>query len=115
MNKKDREKMQDHLRQLGMLGLKANVKHHIVVDTISTHSKELLKMYKAEKKKNENLRIYLDKKQYEIDDLTKENLDQSWNLTQLEKNLADCKKVEGSIAHYEKRIKKYIKKESVDH
>ena len=57
----------------------------------------------------------LEVKKQKNKNLIKENLDQSWNLAQLEKNLEDCKKVEGSIAHYEKRIKKYIKKESVDH
>ena len=114
MTKKERVLMQQHLRHLGVLGLKANVKHHKVVDTISTYSKDLLRMYKAEKKINENLRFRIDELQYDNEELNTKNTDLLWDLSKLEKKVAECEKEESEVAHYEKLLTKQFKKESVD-
>ena len=53
-------------------------------------------------------------KDFEIADLNSSHADQLWELDKLEKENAQMKEVCGGVAAYEKKIKQYIKKESVD-
>ena len=53
-------------------------------------------------------------KQREIDELNTKQMDLLWELSKLEKRLAEAEKVQSEVADYEKKITKFINEESVD-
>ena len=69
---------------------------------------------RIEARKNKIIRRNNQDKDFEIADLNSSHSDQLWELEKLEKENAQMKEVCGGVAAYEKKIKQYIKKESVD-
>ena len=114
----DKEKMQEHLRQLGTLGLKANIKHHAVMDKMTTHVSELMKMLKAEIASNKRLKNIISYRDEEIDELNQKNTDLLWDAAKIEKKLillqAAKDKDDAEVAQWEKKLTKEINKTKVD-
>ena len=114
----DKEKMQEHLRQLGTLGLKANIKHHTVMDKMTTHVSELMKMLKAEIASNKRLKNIISYRDEEIDELNQKNTDQMWELARCEEKITILEKAkakdDAEVAHYEKKITEYVDSKKVD-
>ena len=78
----------------------------------SERTKKALTGKKSRKDRNNNNKM--EDKDFEIADLNSSHADQLWELDKLEKENAQMKEVCGGVAAYEKKIKQYIKKESVD-
>ena len=110
----DQQKMQEHLRELSKLAMKANIKHHTVIDKHATHARDLMKMLKEERASNQRLKNIISYKDEEIDELNQKNTDQLWELANMEKKILKHEEVAAGVAHYEKKIKEYVNKESVD-
>ena len=64
-----RSQMIKHLRSLSTLSMKANIKHHTVLDKNATHTNDLTKFMKEDRAKIERLNNVIDIKQREIDEL----------------------------------------------
>jgi FtsZ-binding cell division protein ZapB len=118
-NSQIKNKIRADLKGLTALALEGSIKHSKLVTKNTDHSHNLLKVYREEKADRKRLNNVIDIKQREIDELNKKNTDLLWDLSRLqiaisnlEKENSELKKV-GS-AHYEKRLKKFINKESVD-
>ena len=114
IKKIDQQKMQEHLRELSKLAMKANIKHHTVIDKHATHARDLMKMLKEERASNQRLKNIISYKDDEIDELNKKNTDQLWELAKMEQKIHKHEEVAAGVAHYEKKIKEYVNKESVD-
>jgi len=118
ISKVDRAKMHEHLRELGILGLKANVKHHKVIETISKHTRDVMTMLKAANASNKSLRNIISYRDEEIDELNQKNTDLLWDAAKIEKQLIQLQaakdKDDAEVAQWEKKITKQINKTKVD-
>jgi len=114
----DRQMMVKHLRELSKLSMKANIKHHTVLDKLTIHQKELMNMLKEERASNQRLKNIISYRDEEIDELNQKNTDQLWDLAKLEKKLillqAAKDKDDAEVAQWEKKITKQINKTKVD-
>jgi hypothetical protein len=81
---------------------------------MATMNSELWKEIGLKQEKIKLLEETIQDKDFEIADLNSSHADQLWELDKLEKENAQMKEVCGGVAAYEKKIKQYIKKESVD-
>jgi len=114
ITKMDRAKMQEHLRELSKLSMKANIKHHAVIDKHVSHSNELMKMLKEERESIKRLKRVISMLRTDVEELEKKNTDQLWDLAKMEQKILKHEEVAAGVAHYEKKIKEYVNKESVD-
>ena len=97
-----------------MSALKACKEHNETINKMATHVNELWKEIGLKQDRIKILEEQIQDKDFEIDDLNKAHSDQLWDLAKLEKENKELKEVCGGVAHYEKKIKEFIKKESVD-
>ena len=100
--------------KMGMSALKACKEHNETINKMATHVNELWKEIGLKQDRIKILEEQIQDKDFEIDDLNKAHTDQLWDLAKLEKENIELKEVCGGVAHYEKKIKKFLKKESVD-
>jgi septal ring factor EnvC (AmiA/AmiB activator) len=100
--------------KMGMSALKACKEHNETINKMATHVNELWKEIGLKQDRIKILEEQIQDKDFEIDDLNKAHSDQLWDLAKLEKENKELKEVCGGVAHYEKKIKEFIKKESVD-
>ena len=100
--------------KMGMSALKACKEHNETINKMATHVNELWKEIGLKQDRIKILEEQIQDKDCEIDDLNKAHSDQLWDLAKLEKENKELKEVCGGVAHYEKKIKEFIKKESVD-
>jgi hypothetical protein len=118
INRMDRETMIKHLREISKLSMKANIKHHTVIEKNLSHTIEITKFMKEDRAKIDRLNNVIDIKQREIDELNSKNMDLLWDAAQMEKELITIKKEikedELKAAQVQKNLKKYFKKESTD-
>jgi len=113
-----RSQMIKHLRSLSTLSMKANIKHHTVLDKNATHTNDLTKFMKEDRAKIERLNNVIDIKQREIDELNSKQMDLLWDLAKLEKKVAALEKEkeqdESRAAQIQKRLAKQFNLESTD-
>ena len=111
ITEKDRDIMTKHLRDLSRLAMKANIKHHTVLDKLTTHQKELMKMLKEDRAKIARLENIIKIRDRQIDDLNSEKYDLLFEVGKLEKEkeVDDIKR-----AQVQKKISKQLNLESVD-
>ena len=118
INRIERETMIQNLRELSKLSMKANIKHHTVIEKNLSHTIEITKFMKEDRAKIDRLNNVIDIKQREIDELNSKNMDLLWDAAQMEKELITIKKEieedELKAAQVQKNLKKYFKKESTD-
>ena len=118
INRMDRETMIKHLREISKLSMKANIKHHTVIEKNLSHTIEITKFMKEDRAKIDSLNNVIDMKQREIDELNSKNMDLLWDASQMEKELITIKKEieedEVKAAQVQKTLKRYLKKESTD-
>jgi chromosome segregation ATPase len=118
ITEQDRKVMVDHLRNLNKLAIKANAKHSTNIDKQISHTIELTKFIKEDRAKIERLNNVIDIKQREIDELNSKQMDLLWELAQQEKKISELEKFkeqeEREVAHFEKKILNYTKKQKVD-
>jgi len=118
ITEKDRSVMIKHLRDLSTLSMKANIKHHTVIEKHISLSTDLTKFMKEDRAKIDRLNNVIDMKQREIDELNSKNMDLLWDAAQMEKELITIKKEieedELKAAQVQKTLKQYYKKESTD-
>ena len=118
INRMDRETMIKHLREISKLSMKANIKHHTVIEKNLSHTIEITKFMKEDRAKIDRLNNVIDIKQREIDELNSKNMDLLWDAAQMEKELIKIKKEieedELKAAQVQKNLKKYFKKESTN-
>ena len=118
INRMDRETMIKHLREISKLSMKANIKHHTVIEKNLSHTIEITKFMKEDRAKIDRLNNVIDIKQREIDELNSKNMDLLWDAAQMEKELITIKKEikedELKAAKVQKNLKKYFKKESTN-
>ena len=88
--------------------------HNETTNKMATMNSELWKEIGLKQEKIKLLEETIQDKDFEIADLNSSHADQLWELDKLEKENAQMKEVCGGVAAYEKKIKQYIKKESVD-
>jgi|TARA_R110000803_G_scaffold183048_1_gene245423 hypothetical protein len=94
--------------------LQACKEHNETTNKMATMNSELWKEIGLKQEKIKLLEETIQDKDFEIADLNSSHADQLWELDKLEKENAQMKEVCGGVAAYEKKIKQYIKKESVD-
>ena len=114
-----RRQIKADLKGLTKLALEGSIKHSNLITKHTNHSHNLLKLYTEAKADNKRLFNVIDIKQREIDELNKQNTDLLWDLSKLQIKISELKDENNELkevgsAHYEKRLKKFIKKESVD-
>ena len=118
ITKIERETMIQNLRELSKLSMKANIKHHTVIEKNLSHTIEITKFMKEDRAKIDRLNNVIDIKQREIDELNSKNMDLLWEAAQMEKELITIKKEieddEVKAAEVQKTLKQYFKKESTD-
>ena len=118
ITEQDRSLMIKHLRSLSTLSMKANIKHHTVLDKNATHTNDLIKFMKDDKAKIERLERVVDMKQREVDDLNKQNTDLLWDLSKLQFKMGKMEQEkennEKKKAQYEKIAEKFYSNKSVD-
>ena len=118
INKIDKDKVIQHLREISKLSMKANIKHHTVIEKNLSHTIEITKFMKEDRAKIDRLNNVIDIKQREIDELNSKNMDLLWDAAQMEKELITIKKEikedELKAAQVQKNLKKYFKKESTN-
>lgn len=118
MSKLDKEIMIKHLREISKLSMKANIKHHTVIEKHISISTDLAKFMTEDRAKIERLNNVIDIKQREIDELNSKQMDLLWELAQQEKKISELEKFkeqeEREVAHFEKKILNYTKKQKVD-
>jgi len=118
ITKIERETMIQNLRELSKLSMKANIKHHTVIEKNLSHTIEITKFMKEDRAKIDRLNNVIDIKQREIDELNSKNMDLLWEAAQMEKELITIKKEieddEVKAAEVQKTLKRYFKKESTD-
>ena len=114
----DRAQMIKHLREISKLSMKANIKHHTVIEKNISHSVDLAKFMKEDRAKIDRLNNVIDIKQREIDELNSKNMDLLWEAAQMEKELITIKKEievdERRAAQIQKNVKRYLDNESTD-
>ena len=118
ITEQDRQLMVKHLRELSKLSMKANIKHHTVLDKLTTHQKELMNMLKEERASNQRLKNIISYRDEEIEELNQKNTDLLWDAAKIEKKLillqAAKDKDDAEVAQWEKKITKQINKTKVD-
>ena len=118
ITEQDRQVMTQHLRDLSKLAMKANIKHHTVLDKNATHTNDLTKFMKEDRAKIARLENVIDIKQREIDELNQANTNLLWELAKLEKKAATLEKEkeqdESRAAQIQKRLVKEFNLESTD-
>ena len=114
MNKITQTDMKAHLKELSILTAKACKDYASTTSSLSNMITELWKEIGLKQDRIKILEEQIQDKDFEIDDLNKAHTDQLWDLAKLEKENIELKEVCGGVAHYEKKIKKFLKKESVD-
>ncbi len=117
MIKLEKKIMVDHLRELSKLSLKANIKHHTVVEKHISNIIELTKFMKQDRAKIDRLNNVIDMKQREIDELNSKQMDLLWDLAKLEKENITMKNqigVDVRAAEIQKSMKEYLDNESTD-
>ncbi len=110
--------MIQNLRELSKLSMKANIKHHTVIEKNLSNTIELTKFIKEDRAKISRLENVIDMKQREIDELNSKQMDLLWDLAKLEKENITMKKEiqedELRSAQVQKNIKQFIDNESTD-
>ena len=118
MSKLDKEIMIKHLREISKLSMKANIKHHTVIEKHISISTDLAKFMTEDRAKIERLNNVIDIKQREIDELNSKNMDLLWEAAQMEKELITLKKElevdEVRAAQIQKNVKQILDNESTD-
>lgn len=114
MTKITQTDMKAHLKELSILTSKACKDYAATTNQLSTHITALWTELEFKKMRITELEETIQDKDFEIADLNSSHADQLWELDKLEKENAQMKEVCGGVAAYEKKIKQYIKKESVD-
>ena len=118
ITEQDRSVMTKHLRELSKLSLKANIKHHSVIDKDRTHTIQLTKFLQEDRAKIDRLNNVIDMKQREIDELNSKQMDLLWDLAKLEEKCGDLEKkiISEDIksAQVQKRISERFNLESTD-
>ena len=118
MSKLDKQLVIKHLREISKLSMRANIKHHTVIDKHISNTISQTKFMKEDRAKIDRLNNVIDMKQREIDELNSKNMDLLWDAAQMEKELITIKKEieedELKAAQVQKNLKKYFKKESTD-
>ena len=118
ITEQDRSVMTKHLRELSKLSLKANIKHHSVIDKDRTHTIQLTKFLQEDRAKIDRLNNVIDMKQREIDELNSKQMDLLWDLAQLEKKCAELKTERdrdiATATQVQKNLARVLKKGSVD-
>jgi len=118
ITEQDRSVMTKHLRELSKLSLKANIKHHSVIDKDRTHTIQLTKFLQEDRAKIDRLNNVIDMKQREIDELNSKQMDLLWDLSKLEKRCGELEKkiISEDIksAQVQKRISERFNLESTD-
>jgi hypothetical protein len=92
ITKIERETMIQNLRELSKLSMKANIKHHTVIEKNLSNTIELTKFMKQDRAKIDRLNNVIDMKQREIDELNSKQMDLLWDLAKLEKENITMKK-----------------------
>ena len=118
ITEQDRSVMTKHLRELSKLSLKANIKHHEIIEKHISHSIDLATFMKEDRAKIDRLNNVIDMKQREIDELNSKQMDLLWNLSKLEKRIGELEKkiISEDIksAQVQKRISERFNLESTD-
>ena len=118
ITEKDRSVMMKHLRDLSKASIKANHKHSDNIQKQINHTIEITKFMKEDRAKINRLNNVIDIKQREIDELNSKQMDLLWELAQQEKKISELEKFkeqeEREVAHFEKKILDYTKKQKVD-
>jgi uncharacterized protein (DUF1778 family) len=98
--------------------MKANIKHHTVIEKHVSHQSELMKILKEERASNERLKRIISMKKTEIDELDKKNTDLLWEAAKIQKeNITlknEIKQDELKAAQVQKSMKKLFDNESID-
>ena len=92
--------------------MKANIKHHTVLDKNATHTNDLMKIIKEDKAKILKLEEVIKIRDRQIDDLTSEKYDLLFEVGKLEKEKEDN---ESKSAQIQKHISKKYNLENTDH
>ena len=118
ISEQDRALMIKHLREISKLSMKANIKHHTVVEKHISHSIDLARFMKEDRAKIERLNNVIDIKQREIDELNKQNIDLLWDLSKLQFDMGKIEKEkevdEIRSAQVQKKLSEHFKTESTD-
>ena len=118
ITEQDRSLMIRHLKELSKLSLKANIKHHEVIEKNISHSIDLAAFMKEDRAKIDRLNNVIDMKQREIDELNSKQIDLLWDLSKLEKRCGELEKkiISEDIksAQVQKRISERFNLESTD-
>ena len=118
ITEQDRSRMIRDLRELSKLSMKANIKHHTVIDKHISHSIDLAKFMKEDRGQIQRLNNVIDIKQREIDELNSKQMELLWDLAKLEKKVAALEKEkeldEKQAAQIQKRLAKQFNLESTD-
>ena len=118
INKIDKDKVIQHLREISKLSMRANIKHNTVIDKHASHQRELMKMLKEERASNGRLKRIISMRQTEIDELNSKNTDLLWDAAKLEKeNLTlknEIEQDELKAAQVQKNVKQFLDNESID-
>jgi chromosome segregation ATPase len=99
--------MKHHLKDLSMNMAKAVQDYAATINKLATHINALWTDLEFNKLRINELNDIIQDKNFEISDLNDA-------LRELETENKELKEVCGGVAHYEKKIKQFIKKESVD-
>jgi uncharacterized protein YoxC len=99
--------MKHHLKDLSMNMAKAVQDYAATTNKLATHITALWTDLEFNKLRINELNDIIQDKNFEISDLNDA-------LRELETENKELKEVCGGVAHYEKKIKQFIKKESVD-
>ncbi len=118
ITEQDRTLMVKHLREISKLSMKANIKHHTVIEKHISHTVDLAKFMKEDRGQIQRLNNVIDIKQREIDELNLKQMELLWDLAKLEKKVAALEKEkeldEKQAAQIQKRLAKEFNLESTD-
>lgn len=118
ITEQDRSRMIRDLRELSKLSMKANIKHHTVIEKHISHTIDLAKFMKEDRGQIQRLNNVIDIKQREIDELNSKQMELLWDLAKLEKKVAALEKEkeidEKQAAQIQKRLAKEFNLESTD-
>jgi len=114
ITEQDRSLMISQLKELSKLSLKANIKHHEVIEKHISHSIDLAAFMKEDRAKIDRLNNVIDIKQREIDELNMTNTNLLWDLSKLQKENGELTEYkqnnEREVGYWEKKIMSHIKK-----
>jgi hypothetical protein len=114
ITEQDRQVMIKHLRDLNKASVKANIKNSQNIQKQIDHTIVLTKIIQEDRATINRLNNVIDMKQREIDELNSTNMNLLWEASKLEKKIWDTEKAQEKAAAYERKITKYINKNSVD-